>query len=123
MHNSITLEGTLMEDPQSRYEPSGECAAILSLHIPLPDDAPPTYWALTYDMRYGDKFDRGNDTFLVICRDALAESCLQTWKAGDRVRIIGRLVITDLRTSRPYGGEEVLPLAEVLAYEISAVNE
>jgi single-stranded DNA-binding protein len=113
MYNRITLIGTLTDHPQERIDPHGNGAALLSLKVPPPPDAPPTYWGLVYDVRSSD-WPTGEDTFLVICRDRLLrERCVQDLHQGDIICVEGRLVLTLLRSNG-----DLVPLAEILASEV-----
>lgn len=118
MYNRITLIGMLTDDPQERIDPDGNWAALLSLKVPPPPDAPPTYWGLVYDLRSPD-WPTGEDTFLVICRDRLLiERCLQFFYQGDAVCVEGRLVLTFLRSD-----SDLVPLAEILASDVILLTE
>lgn len=118
MYNRITLIGMLTDDPQERIDPDGNRAALLSLKVPPPTDAPPTYWGLVYDLRSPD-WPTGEDTFLVICRDrALMERCLHSFHQGDVACVEGRLVLTCLRSNG-----DLVPLAEILASDVILLTE
>lgn len=118
MHNRITLIGTLADHPQERVDPDGNRAALLSLKVPPPPDAPPTYWGLVYDLRSPD-WPTGEDTFLVICRErVLVERCFQSVHKGDLICVEGRLVLTFLRS---HGA--LVPLAEILASDVILLTE
>ncbi len=118
MYNRITLIGILTDHPQQNIDPDGNGAVLLSLKVPPPPDAPPTYWGLVYDLRSPD-WSTGEDTFLVICRDhSLIERCLQFFHQGDLVCIEGRLVLTHLLSDG-----NLVPLAEILANDVILLRE
>jgi single-stranded DNA-binding protein len=113
MYNSITLIGTLVDRPQPLYDPDANKAAVFSLHVALPADAPATYWGLLFDLR-GPEWTVGEEHFLVVCRNpALVEHCLYSLQKGDVVCVEGRLVVTLLNSE----GTDV-PLAEILAHKV-----
>jgi single-stranded DNA-binding protein len=113
MYNRITLIGTITKNPQEMFDPDGNEAALISLKVPPPPDAPPTHWGLVYDLRAPD-WPVGDDTFLVICQDRLLiERCLKSLHKGDVVCVEGRLVLTLLRTNG-----DLVPLAEILANDV-----
>lgn len=113
MYNSITLIGTLVDRPQAIYDPDANKAAVFSLYVALPADAPPTYWGLLFDVR-GPEWTVGEEHFLVVCRDAtLVEHCLHSLQKGDIICVEGRLVVTLLHSE----GTDV-PLAEILAHKV-----
>jgi single-stranded DNA-binding protein len=114
MYNRITLVGTIVDDPQEKYDPDANRAVCIALKVPPPPDAPPTHWGLVFDMHSGSDWPTGDDTFLVICRNnLLGERCLQSLQEGDLVCVEGRLVLTLLNSD----GTQV-PLAEILASEV-----
>jgi single-stranded DNA-binding protein len=118
MYNRIILIGSLVDHPQDYYDPDGNKFLCMQIKVPPPPDAPPTYWGTIYDLR-GLDWPRGEDTFLVICRDhLLVERCLQTLRKGDVVCVEGRLVLTLLRSEG-----ELLPLAEILASDVFLLTE
>jgi len=118
MYNRITLIGTLTDSPEEEIDPEGNRAALLSLKVPPPPDAPPTHWGLFFDLRSPD-WPTGEDAFLVICRDRLLiERCLYGFHPGDIVCVEGRLVLTLLRSDG-----DLVPLAEILASEVIPLTE
>jgi single-stranded DNA-binding protein len=122
MYNKITLIGTMAERPQEMYDPDGNRCACISLNVPPPSDAPPTYWGLVFDLRppgCGSGWPVGDATFLVVCRvQLLIEKCLQSLHKGDVVCVEGRLVLTLLCSD-----EDLVPLAEILASEVILLKE
>jgi hypothetical protein len=118
MHNRITLIGTMADHPQEMYDTDANRYVYISLNVPPPPDAPPTHWGGIYDLRDPD-WPRGDDTFLIICRDSLLiETCLKSLRKGDLVCIEGRLVLTLLRNSN-----DLVPLAEILASTVLLLKE
>jgi len=118
MHNRITLIGTLADHPQESIDPDGNRAALLSLKVPPPPDAPPTYWGLVYDLRSPD-WPTGEDTFLVIYREReLVEWCFQSVHKDDLICVEGRLVLTFLNSDG-----DLVPLAEILASDVILLRE
>lgn len=112
MLNRIMLIGTVLEQPDFSYDPHGDKVVTLSLSVPPPSDAPPTYLAVSNDIRgFGAPgWTTGDDAFLVVCRDeALSEQTLQSVQTGDLVYVEGQLVLTLLH---------LLPLAEILASDV-----
>lgn len=117
MYNKITLIGTMADHPQAKYDPDANLSVCISLIVPPPPDAFPTYWGLVFDLRppgSGSGWPTGDDTFLVIVRDPeLVERCLQSLHKGDVICVEGRLVLTLLRSDG-----DIVPLAEVLASDV-----
>ena len=110
MYNRITLIGTMADHPQEMYDADANRYVYISLHVPPPPDAPPTHWGGIYDLRNPD-WPRGDDMFLIICRDSLlVEMCLKSLHKGDLVCIEGRLVLTLLNSDN-----DLVPVAEILA--------
>jgi hypothetical protein len=109
----LTLIGTLVDRPELLYDPDANKAAVFSLHVVLPADAPATYWGLLFDLR-GPEWTVEEEHFLVVCRDpALVEYCSHSLQRGDVVCVEGRLVVTLFNSE----GTDV-PLAEILARQV-----
>lgn len=118
MYNRITLIGTIVDHPEEMYDMNGNRHVYLSLNIPPPPDAPPTYWGGIYDLHNPDR-SAGDDTFPVICRDPLLiERCLNVLHKNDLICVEGRLVLTLLRSER-----DLVPLAEILASDVILLKE
>src|SRR5579859_156010 len=110
--------GTMADHPPKIYHPDANKYVSISLKVPSPPNAPPTYWGLVYDLRSPD-WPVGHDTFLVICREhSLVDKCLESFHKGDVVCIEGSLVLTLL----PSDGD-LVPLAEILACDVILLTE
>lgn len=108
MYNKVMLIGRVIEGPEPFYEPMGAEVFWMKLKVPLPADAPPTYWGLVYDVRCGQQFTKGDESFLIICRDPLLfEQWVGSLKREDVVCVEGRLVLTNVRSDG-----DLVPLAE-----------
>jgi hypothetical protein len=119
LSNTIRLIGSVIEGPEPLYEPTGAELFWMKMKVPLPADAAPTYWYLVYDVRCGQHFTRGDETFLVICRDPLLfERWACSLKRGDVVCVEGRLVLTELRCDG-----DLVPLAEILAETMNLLSD
>ena len=123
MYNKITLIGSIVEGPKAYYEPSGAEMFWMEINVSLPSDAPHTYWGIVYDMQTPQGYTKGDETFLVICRDpTLFQRWVDTLKKGNVVCIEGRLAVTNLQI--PHNSDYIsVQLHEILAHDIILLAE